>query len=332
MKRGFILIELLAALAIASMVITILFNSFFQASRTVDRADDFISINMRAAIFQHQLEKDLMGAFIPVQAQKEDGKKEEKKFEEAKESKKEEPKKEKKERKELAKVFYGVNRGPMLDVLTFITNNPMSAYWGAQTGKAKPKIARVVYRLVEEKKRKGSYKLVRQEDSNLEFDAYTLDRAKEIRSYELVDGIKEISVKYMVILEPEKEKKPAEAKEKEIKKEKKKEIKFKTLTEWNMEKNIEISRDIKRRIPNVVEIKISFWDVKSIRDISFTFSIQIIPDVMLHFKEKQKEDEIPDKGKVQPPIIPQRSISTTQPLERIPLQKLSMRQSKKINR
>lgn len=309
MKRGFTLIELLAALAIASMVITILFNSFFQASRTVDRADDFISINMRAAIFQHQLEKDLMGAFIPVQAQKEDGKKKE---------------------PELAKVFYGINRGPMLDVLTFITNNPMSAYWGAQTGKAKPKIARVVYRLVEEKKRKGSYKLVRQENSNLEFNAYALDQKKEIRSYELVDGIKEISVKYMVILEPEEEKKPAAAEEKEIKKEKKKkEIKFKTLTEWNMEKDVEISRSIKRRIPNVVEIKISFWDVKSIRDVSFTFDIQILPDVMLPPKEKQKEDEIHDKGKVQSPTGPKGLMpATTRPLAA--LQKSNVK-SKKIN-
>ena len=105
-----------------------------------------------------------MGAFLPVQAFKE---KEEKKEEDKKDTdtdtgkkpppKKPPPKKEKKERKELKKVFYGINRGTMLDVLTFITNNPMSAYWGKQTGKAKPKVARVVYRLVEDREQKGCH-------------------------------------------------------------------------------------------------------------------------------------------------------------------------------
>jgi len=290
MKRGFTLLELLAALAITSVVITLLFNSLFQTTQIVDRSDNLININTRAILVQHQLEKDLMGTFLPVQSFKE---------------KEEEKKPEKKESKKLTKVFYGINRGPILDILTFITNNPMSAYWGKQTGKAKPKIARIVYRLVKDKEIKESYTLLRQEDSNLEFNSYGLGIGpKEIRSYALADGIKELSVNYKVILEPEEKKEKQEDKKTTAAKAPtaKKEIKFKTLDQWNMEK--EMPKDIKRRIPNVVDVKISFWDDKGQRDVPFEFSIHIIPETteepIKKSKDNKKDKNKKDHDKQQP--------------------------------
>ena len=308
MRYGFTLIELLAALAIASLALTLLFNSFFQTTRIVDRADDLISTSIRATVLQHQLEKDLMGSFIPVQAYKDEEKEKKDKKDEAKKAEKKEPKKEKKERKELTKVFYGVNKAQMLDILTFITNNPMSAYWSDKLGKARPKIARVVYRLVEDKERKESYTLFRQEDYNLEFEAYALGSTKEIRSYEVVDGIKELSAEYTVMIEEEEEKekkdekaepKKAEPSKKEEKPKKKKKITFKKFPEWNMEKEEQIPKDIKRRIPNVVEIKAVLWDTKCVTTFPFTFSIPIIPDVSIKLREKS-EDKKTDQAKTQP--------------------------------
>jgi len=295
MRYGFTLIELLIALAIASTILAILFNSFFQSSRIVDRAEDIMSINSRAALVQYQLEKDLMGAFIPVQALKDENKKDDT-------GKKPEPKKEKKELKELKKVFYGINKGEKLDVLTFITNNPMSAYWSQQLGKAKPKIARVVYRFVEDKERKGWFTLLRQEDYNLDFEAYALGGPKEVRAYELAEGIKDFSVTYTVMFEEEKKDEK-----------KKKEVKFKTLSEWNMEKDAQIPKDIKRRIPNAVGIKVTFWDMKGIRDASFTFSILILPDVSFNPKVVAKDiDKKTDTAK-KSPSTPGSESSSAQP-------------------
>ncbi len=315
MKRGFTLIELLAALAIASVVITLLFNSFFQTTGIISRADNNIGINMRAIVLQHQLEKDIMGAFFPVQAVKEEDKAKKNKEQQQKqtaqaqgEQKKVQPspppvKEEKKEKKRLKKAFYGINQADMLSLVTFITNNPMSAYWSKKIGKAKPKIARVVYRLVEDKQEKGVYTLYRQEGTSLEFEDYGSQGKKPIRSYPVAGGIKKLSIKYYVVIEKEKEeKKPPVLNQQESPKsppkeeKKKREIKFKTLDQWNFEK--EKPKDIKRPIPNVVEISITFWNEKRTGDASYKFSIPIIPEI----NDKKKEEIKPQqkKGKQQP--------------------------------
>jgi len=303
MKRGFTLIELLVAIAIGSVVLTLLFNSFFQTTGIINRADDIISINTRASLVQHQLEKDIMGAFLPVQAFKEQDTTSTTTTTTAATTpqKKPPPKKEaeKKEKKKLTKAFYGINRGALLDVLTFITNNPISAYWSKQTGKAKPKIARVVYRLVEDKEQKGSFTLLRQEGTKLEFESYTAgEGSKGIRAYPLVEGIKEFEVKYKVIIEPEEKKEEPKKqqnqqqppkKEPEKKEKKKKEIKFKTLDQWDFEK--EMPKDIQRRIPNIVDVKLTLWNEQATRATSFEFSIPIIPEI------SEKPIKKPDQGK-----------------------------------
>jgi len=320
MKRtGFTLIELLIALAIGSMVLTILFNSLFQTIRLVDKADDFVDVTTRATIMKHQLEKDLMGAFIPTQAQPSQEEKDKDSEKTNNNNKKPEPTKDepdkkpdKKKLKPLTNIFYGVNKGNQLDVLTFITNNPMSAYWG--TGKAQPKIARIVYHLVEDKENKGFFTLMRQEDNNLEYDAYTQTGPKEIRSYELTEGIKGLSVKYIVQEEKEKpqktedEKAPPGQKAPEKPKEEEKEIRFKKLEEWNFEKDAELPKDIKRRIPNVVQITVTLWDAKVERETRFTFNVQILPDLKPIQEQKepakktpQQPGQTPGKPGQQPP-------------------------------
>lgn len=294
MKRAFTLIELLVALAITSVVITLLFNSFLQTTMIVTRADNIMSINTRAALIQHQLEKDIMGAFLPVQAfrDREDQQQKDKKANNMKTFDKKPSPKKRTEKEELKKIFYGINRGIMLDLLTFITNNPMSAYWGAKTGRAKPKIARIVYRLEEDSNRENSSTLYRQEGAKLEFEPYSkAEGVSQIRAYPLAEGIKELTVKYRVVLEEEEEKGTREEQAEKAgkkKKEKKKETQFKTFDQWNLEK--EMPKNVKRRIPNVVDIKLVLWDDKGDRDATFEFSIPIIPNISEKPIKKQSEE------------------------------------------
>lgn len=281
MKRGFTLIELLIALAIGGMVITFLFNSYFQTSQVVSRIDTAIDITTRATIIKHQLEKDIMGAFVPVQAEPEP----EKDPQPPRPGQQKEPPK--KPKKTLEKVFYGINKGSNLDVLTFITNNPMSAYWSKQMGKAQPKIARVVYRLVEDGK--NSFKLLRQEDTDLEFNAYS-DSTK-IRAYEVAEGIKELKTTYIAVQKKTEDIKPTSPGKQQMVKEEKTSEK---TSEWNIKKEDGKKADEqKQTIPNIVQIELSLWNSDAHeRATTYEFSIPILPNFTKKPKKQKKKPEV----------------------------------------
>ncbi len=67
---GFMLIELIISVLIASMVSGVLLTALYQGNRIQLMVDDMIYTSERVAIVAHQLEKDLAGAFVPVQAEK----------------------------------------------------------------------------------------------------------------------------------------------------------------------------------------------------------------------------------------------------------------------
>ena len=84
------------------------------------------------------------------QAQDEKGKKENDEAEKKKSEAQNEG--EKKPKKPLEKVFYSVNKEGNLNQLSFLTTNPLQVYWSSKAGSAKPRIARVLYTLKEEKR------------------------------------------------------------------------------------------------------------------------------------------------------------------------------------
>ena|SRR5205085_3283510 len=69
MKYGFVLIELIVATLVASMVAGILLSALAQGNRFQTVVDNTIDLSVRIGVVSHQLEKDLMGAFIPTQAE-----------------------------------------------------------------------------------------------------------------------------------------------------------------------------------------------------------------------------------------------------------------------
>ena len=293
MKKGFMLIELIVATLIAAMVSVILLSALYQTNHFQAVVDDIIDVYTRATIVQHQLERDLMGVFIPVEAQQEKPEKEQEKKKEKedkeKKAEKKEVRQERKEVKTVEHVFYSKNRNGMLDTLTFVTNNPMAIFWGAKTGRSKPKVARVKYTLQPQADRKDSFVLLRQEGYELDLAAYKPDIEK-LRAYEVIDGIKDISVKFVTLIE-KKEEKPKKGEEAKVI-----EREYRTLKEWHSE-FMEPTTQQKElpRIPHFVHVRINLWDNRYRRDEAFEFTyflpVDITPKKSAKDQENKKKEE-----------------------------------------
>lgn len=310
-KPGFTLIELLIATFIASILGVLLFSALYQVNRFVPVVDNTTGTYEKAALINAQFERDLSGVIAPNefyyrQPEPEKKKKdEEKKKEEAKKKEKEsantkataDEEGEKKPKKPFEKVFYSTNKEGMLNQLSFITTNPLQVYWSAKSGSAKPRIARVLYQLKEDKGTPKSYSLVRRESSNLEFDS--IAKGKEgPQEYVLADGIKSLTAEYTYYVPEKKEKKEQAEATKAEKKEaasepKKKEVK-KTL-EWipqdKKEGKEEPGKEQLPLAPQLVELKLALWDAQRKRSTPFTFKIHVQSDI----PEKREAEDITQK-------------------------------------
>lgn len=296
-SRGFTLIELLVATAISAMIAVLLFSSFSQTNRTVRRVDNAVDIAMRAIVASHQLERDLAGAFVPVEGQRKSAyatasadkpaKANEDKSVSAGSSAKEDvsagamAKAEKAGK--ISKIFFGSTKDGMLDTLTFISNNPTIDPIC---------VNRVVYKLVPEKikkKEEASYALMRQEGTQLELDAYANTGEKAIRSYELVGHIKKLTVVYTAAVVKEKVERKGNQEIKTI------ETEYKVYNDWNMEEEIKqpIKPDQPRRrlIPYAVDINFTLWDAQKKQSRLYTVKTVILPDAQEFEEEAQKVNQ-----------------------------------------
>lgn len=284
MKTGFTLIELIIALMLSSIVISVLFASFFYVNRSTRLADEVVSFDTRSALIQHQLQKDIAGAFIPVQGQQEVEKKEEKKA-----PQKEKVDKEKKEKDEKAKkatkqkpkkvsaIFVSSNKGNIFSELTFITTNPLRVYEYAKNTPVLPRIVRVVYRLVMNDDKK-SYRLMRQEGKELNYDSYK-GASPSIKAYEVINFIKDFKITY---------KYPKEETSK--KKEKKSSVEFEQTSEW--QSDTRQKENVKPIIPQYIECELTLWDAQyeTERAVNLFFEVSGFA-AMLDIKETSTKKE-----------------------------------------
>ncbi len=246
MKKGFILIEIMIGMVIAALLATGLLNTIMQVSRLQQTITGITSTYGRVALFDQQMERDIMGAFVPTQYDllpTQTGKKEE--------TKKKAP---------IDKIFYGVSKGNggRLDYLTFITCNPLEIFFGIKDIKLKPRVARIVYRLIPDTQRKNSYVLLRQEGAtDLAFDKYKEDAQGEYRAYEMIGGIQDFSARFISI------------EEKQDKDTKKFSYTYKKTPDWKdidekkqqeAKKGTQPPQRPRPKLPQYVELTISLWD------------------------------------------------------------------------
>jgi prepilin-type N-terminal cleavage/methylation domain-containing protein len=304
-RYGFVLIELIVATLIASILSGVLLTALSQSARVQASVDNTINISERIGIVVGQLEKDLAGAFVPSSAEASDSAKatsdttagmpddkgsvektsdtQSSSAKATADKKTEEKVTQKKEPKKIEKIFYATNKDGMLDTLTFVTNNPLVVFVGKDVGVVKPKMVRVQYTLKPDPDNKESFILFRQEGNELDLAEY-----KNVRPYEVIGGIKKLSVSYTARLEKKEESASAKASADTKKEKPKKLYEYKVQPEWVSEQKKDANKDTTKdgdkkeqefpRIPHSVEFKMTLWDKANNKDKEFTFVCAIPVD------------------------------------------------------
>lgn len=266
MKKGFTLLEVLITTLIASILSTSLLLTIAQVNRLQETVRTVTSIYGRVAILQNQMERDIMGAFIPTQVDLVPTTTEQKA----------------RKTKPVDKIFYGKNKGDVLEVLSFITTNPLQTYFGIKDSRLKPRVARVVYRLMPDQRIQKSFVLMRQEGRPLSLDSYTEDAAGDLRVYSMIDGIQSVSVQYVTVVE----KKAEDGKVKRL---------YRKQNSWDSPKPQTDPKQRREpvRLPNFVELQLALWDssYQSTRTFRLIIPIMAMSAVYQEAAQKKKTEK-----------------------------------------
>lgn len=269
---------------------------------------DVTSQYERIATVMQQLERDVMGAFIPLQAMPLPKPAESKK-EEQSANNQSSPEKStspqlpatavKKQPKPIERIFEGTEKNGQFDTLTFITDNPLS-FMQAQNGKLKPRIVRVFYRLEQDQKRKNSFNLTWQEGTNLNATAYTKEAKNELRPYTMIEGIAQMKVHYLM-REPEKneDQKKETASEGQAEKKKTKKRVYKKVSQWKQKKD---DKEKMVQLPEAVVVTIELWDSMYEHKRKYSFEIPLFGSLMMQPPHEKKKQEA--KPATPPPASP----------------------------
>lgn len=327
MKSGYILLEILISVAIASVVSSGLIMAFYQINRTNEKVNDIIVINTRINIMNYQFERDISGVCVPIMemvasSTPQDNKNQsnEKSDEhatddtqQADQNKTQSTRHDDQENQRIQKSFYGVSKGENIELFTFITNNPLLTYWGPQAGSPIIHLVRVTYTVEPDGQTKNSYTLYRHESSELTYKNDQRSESKKIvGKHALLHGIKKITATYKYAL-PEKndetdkknkeeknahnaEKKQSNTVGAESRSEKKKKpvIQYELVAEWKDEPKEEIEKNKQQQkrpdVPDFVLLHIELWDLTFMHTTTFDFVYQIIVHpVSLHENNKNYE-------------------------------------------
>ncbi len=269
-KAAFSFIELIVALFIASMMSLVLFQALNRATSSLQSTDSLSAATMNIVGFYDRMERDISGAFIPEMGdpelvaraiQRVKQKQQEKSFiQQATQGVRQQPQAGRQEQKEepkdtaltlknlqVKKVFVYASKGDAFETFTLVTCNPMQRYH-----KSVPRIARVIYSMKEDPRRRGTYVLSRQESQKLGLDA-----DKNARSYVLLRNIKKLRMEFLAPVPEMEAKEPVDRK---IKPEVPTEPELKWYQSWpaRMEQQ-EKAKKIKD-LPRAVKISLDYLD------------------------------------------------------------------------
>jgi prepilin-type N-terminal cleavage/methylation domain-containing protein len=285
MRPGVTLLELVAALAIASIMSVMLYQGLNQSYKAVRTIDVLVDAHSELALFFDRFYKDISGAFVPVQAisAQEKGRKE---IEEkgAQAGKPQESKIDAAKSSEAGKVEGEEKQKPLKDIFvleemkisgearasrssfTFITANPLTIY-----GEAIPRIVRVLYVVEADKKKSGLWNLVRYESTELDNAVFKDKQSKgAIKGYAVLHNIEKFTIECSAFKEVKQEGKEStqEKKTQDKKEPEKKELE--RFSKWNDQQRL---KDKQNLIPSSVEIKGVIREFK--KEVDFNLVIPI---------------------------------------------------------
>ncbi len=208
--QGFTIIELMVAMAIASVLLVVLFQGLFMINRAANTADTMITTTMRSLLLQQVLERDLTGACLLLDNQppQENPKQEQQPQQQTKQQagnqqkQPEQPKEQEKPKKKIiTEIFKSVNAGGSLKSLTFISNNPLRSFYSAsnkskKVGHLEPNLVRITYNLDADPGEPGSMLLRRLQTATLEPEKEHADKGTIV-----LRGIKKLVLKYTAKIE-----------------------------------------------------------------------------------------------------------------------------------
>lgn len=327
MKPGYVLLEILIALALGTVIIATLFTTFFQINKSVKLADQVVEYDSRAVLVRYQLEHDLSGAFVPYEVLSQQETTTEKRVTEQVQTgtstqetvKKESTSKEAVKKEEpIERAFYAEMQEGNLKLLTFITTNPLPAY-----DSNKSRLARVTYHLVPEQQRQNmppSYRLLRDEQPGLKS---VQQKTEAVPGYELVRGIKSLKVEYRVRPdEQEKEQKKSEPTQQQLPQQqpqtqnkeqaepKKERPAYEKFPSWGKDQ----IEKMKQNLPQFVDVEMVLWDRMHKKDRTFVFKIALMvqdPVAATEKKTSQKTEQQTEEKKEQG-AVEQKPIEPTQ--------------------
>jgi type II secretory pathway component PulJ len=310
---AFTLLELVISIAIAailSLSLTMLLNQSYASQK---KLENLTQLHERATLLFTQLERDLMGATIPIEnilsssapkgasdsakatsdktadrAKKEGNiEKSESKTSSDAEKKADVP------YKPFDRVFY-YKRGNNQLFFSWITDNPLQLYWGAAVGAARPRIARVMYRLEQDPNDKTLFKLMRAEGFDLTYTPYEKHTEQKYKGYALVEGIKSLKITLVsVVVKKEDESSSAKAsdsakatsdktadRQKKEQKPPQTEVKTADTWEWPLPKDDSKKADDKKEqelppLPQGIRIELVLWNEATEREVTFDYGIYI---------------------------------------------------------
>jgi prepilin-type N-terminal cleavage/methylation domain-containing protein len=222
MKRGFSLIEFIIAMAIASGLALLLFNSLNQSTQTLKMVESIATVDINVVSFYDRFERDISGAFIPVigdpdladrtfmqrlEKQQKDALAKQNAQAQGAGGQAKAPQVNIKPEKpvslrdiQLKKPFVYEEEGQNLKTFSFITCNPFAVY-----GPAKPRMARVSYTLKHDPIDKDNYALWRRQSDKLAFES-----DKESREYVIMRHIKSLRLELLAPPQKDENKKDEE--------------------------------------------------------------------------------------------------------------------------
>ena len=269
MKKGFTLIEVIIATALASVLSVLLLRMVTQLNTTRRRLDDRTGVYTRMNVVNQQLVRDLMGVFWFTEL--EPSKEQEPGAPQPEEGAKQATKKEQPKPRFPTKLFFAKNKDKLLSELLFISTNPAQSYWGPKAGGPRPRAARIRYQLVPEKDKPQSYQLLREEFDVSRSGDYSVTSGSGARQYEIARGIKSLVIRYGWIEYDTTEVGDSRGKQRF------RVLQYHREPEWESPERTPDPQKDKYNprpvVPDFFEVALTLWDADQRREYPFTFPI-----------------------------------------------------------